>query len=968
LLQIEVAVQADTDGSNKKKGDLLEEFAGEFAATQGFDFIVREVRTASSEIDLECTNSSTGERTYIECKAHRKPLSKLVLSNIVGVVYGEDFTQGWLLSTGPLGKDAKGYKANWAGKPQPERARLRVSADAEFAEKLIAAKLVKDPRGLEHPETVKHGYAEATWILLITEFGRFWIAPKFDGGMASEVIVFGASDLLPIQDEKLLSNLSKVDSSWRGTPFAALSNDAAVDLTIISNSLLPVVEVLEGQKWSDYYPARLQDFSGRTKEMTQIAELLEAARNGKSTHYVFAITGDSGIGKSSLITSVRGRSRSRQYKQKHFVIAVDCRAAKSRDYINAALLRGLRKAQQAGFGDSSLVEMVVTNPSHPLASPSISDFIESLRQKNQVFCIIFDQFEEIYSKQELKDVFTSAQDLFLSAISTEGPFVVGFAWRKNISIQQEHPAYHTWHKLAQYRREFPLKTLEHSEVNSALTTFEKELGWPIRKETRRQIHEAARGYPWLLKKLCTHLLKRETAQSNDPLAAEDFSVESLFTEDLQGLSGAERRLLQFVAENAPVAAFEVAEMFGKPSLKSLEDRLLVTRSGEMLNVYWDIFRDFLLTDEVPELPFSFIPFAPSIGALLSVADGLSHEEDATHSELASRTNLAVSTVGNVVRDLLVLGVAVGSYSQPRLSSGLEPSDPKGVVRKMRDVISKHTLLRALRYKNKTGTFSAEEIEQALIGIQSIPGYSGNTLRGHARRLCAWFAAAGFFHATRAGWKLVDLGDVDLSYSQKIGRRRTGPFNGGSTPKRSLEALAIIRSGKSVDQSELQSAGFTKALDTLSRFGLIVKLEHAWNYVAEEGNEVGLLPHERLLRAAEKQDSIMASIDYLNRNPTTTGTQIAEYLATKFDEDWSKGSLMRTGNGLRRWAEWVIACEDAGAAIEPSEGVRGNKSKKTPDAVKNIRDRLAGKQTKKGIAKEMGISTMTLNRWLEEDPA
>ena len=91
------------------------------------------------------------------------------------------------------------------------------------------------------------------------------------------------------------------------------------------SSLNRVVEVEHGETWADYRPARPQDFVGRKDELgRQIIHFLEAVREKKSGTRVFAIKGDSGMGKSSLIAKLRARARNQRYRKKFFIYAVRC--------------------------------------------------------------------------------------------------------------------------------------------------------------------------------------------------------------------------------------------------------------------------------------------------------------------------------------------------------------------------------------------------------------------------------------------------------------------------------------------------------------------------------------------------------------------------------------------------------------------------------------------------------------------
>ena len=89
------------------------------------------------------------------------------------------------------------------------------------------------------------------------------------------------------------------------------------------------------------------------------------------------------------------------------------------------------------------MELRITNFADPLESPSIQEFLTQLDQKGQVICLVFDQFEELYSKPEVpREVFEATQSLLLSAIAAQSSLVLGFAWKTDSTVQQDHPAYY----------------------------------------------------------------------------------------------------------------------------------------------------------------------------------------------------------------------------------------------------------------------------------------------------------------------------------------------------------------------------------------------------------------------------------------------------------------------------------------------------------------------------------------------
>ena len=80
----------------------------------------------------------------------------------------------------------------------------------------------------------------------------------------------------------------------------------------------------------------------------------------------------------------------------------------------------------------SPAELRISNSTNPFESPSIQEFLTQLKQKEQVICLVFDQFEELYSKPEVFAVFEATQNLLLSAVAEQSNLVLGFAWKQTV--------------------------------------------------------------------------------------------------------------------------------------------------------------------------------------------------------------------------------------------------------------------------------------------------------------------------------------------------------------------------------------------------------------------------------------------------------------------------------------------------------------------------------------------------------
>lgn len=908
---------ATPDGSTTtEKGDLLESFAERFVRTQGFE-VETKVRVTAAELDLLCKHKVNGRTVYVECKAHRDNIGADVFRNLLGTVTFNHYDEGWLVSTGPLGKDAKGFKDEWERRDVTERRVLSIYTPQRVVENFVQANVI-GPQPTKDQSEEAENLNVGDWLLLITQFGAFWAAPTLESGVPAGVIVYDAESGKLVQDLALLRRIAGTDCSLRSLDFerAIRSSPSSTLEAPPATPADKIVEVAYGDSWTDYRPARPQDFVGRLTQQEKILSLLNAVRVGATSTRVFAVTGDSGMGKSSLIAKMRDRTRNKRNKRKFFTYALDARSARSSRYVLASLVEGLRSAAECGFGDARTGEIVVSDFGDPLSSTSIQEYLSSLAERRQVICLIFDQFEELYSKPELFEVFEEAQRLFMSTISACANLVLGFAWRTDSTVPQDHPAYYMWHRLGDHRLEIGLGPFSDAEAAHALTLFEKELKRNLHPELRRQILENSRGYPWLLKKLCIHLFDQLEAGVEQSDLRETLDARTLFERDIQQLSGAQRTCLNFIAQTAPADWFEVLDTYGPEAIRGLQDRRLIVKSGDRVNIYWDIFRDYLLTGKTPPIPFTYIPSSPSLGALLLVAGQLRHGHGVPLATLAVAASLSEKTVGNIVRDLRMFGIATGEHSAPTLDSSLSSGELKPVLEKIRIVLRRHAVTSKLNKLEHGTAVSLDEIADELQKQNRGVVRRQETWRFYAERLGAWLTACGLLVAdSSGGWLREDAGTVMLS--TQIRRLRTRDlFTGEAPPGKVVEALEWLSLAPRT-YGEISAAGFRNATSVLTRYGIVSRGKDKLFRVVREIRSDGA--KGTVWRAILEDDCIADVVRMVESGPSITGIEIGARIAETYSQKWSRASKTRNGNALRRWADWVLSADGSGAVPSPPEG-------------------------------------------------
>lgn len=891
------------DASNTEQGNLLERLSEEFLKTQGYE-VSRQVRITASELDLLCKHKVSQKEVYVECKAQKDSLSANVLTNLLGTVELHDYSEGWLVSTGPLGKDAKGFIDEWGKKDRSRREKLSIYTSDRILTALTDANIIRTcPEAIARDLVSSHNLSLGEWILLITLWGKFWACPILNNGIARSVALFNAEDGHHICDVDIFDKIRSTNFSLRDLE-CLQGHDDGKHIEKIVHQNTAIVEVEFGEKWFDYRPARPEHFVGRRTAQRDLLQFFTDVKRHRTDTRVFAIKGDSGIGKSSLIAKIRDVAGQSQKPNKLFLYAADMRAANDASYVPSALITALRLASDKGFGIKG--ELEISNYSDPLRSDSINSFLAGCSRKRELIILVLDQFEELYSKAELFSVFGEAKKLMFSAISASSNIVLGFAWKTDSTVPQDHPAYHMWHQLSDHRFEILLKPFSHSDAEHSMHIFEEELGEKVRPELRKYLLENSQGYPWLLKKLCIHFYEQlQSGVSQHQMANQSLEISSLFDQDLNSLTDAEMGCLKLVAKNAPMDWYEVLENAGHEVVQSLQNKRLLIRRGDKLNLYWDIFRDYVLSNSIPTIPFTYIPQSPSLDALLRVSLELDDAEAKSIGELASKSKLEESTVRNIIHDLTQFGISSVSNGKVTLESYLSELDARTILSNFRLLFKRHALTDMLKRNNSSKPADTDQVISYLKNLNPTAQYHIRTWTAYANKTVAWLISFGLVERVANGVIYKDIGDiVDGDIKKWFGKRKRIVFLGDASPAKVVEVLDIIKDEPS-SQISMKNRGYRNACAVLYRFNLI-ELTPSGDYRVADATERNASSVRSVWAEAKKEDSLTLVINKLREDPSVTPMQIGRLVGEYFERDWRQTSWTRIGNSLRQWALWLMS--------------------------------------------------------------
>lgn len=900
-MKIEVALHKSS--TTKERGDLLESLTEKLLSAQSYE-VINEIRFTAVELDLLCRHKISGKEIYVECKAYRdKNIDANILKNLAGTLVFKDYDEAWIISTGNYGKEAKGFVSEWKCKPKEQATKLSFYDPEKVIESLISSGVIK-----KQPEDLAAEYMGSDsligeWVLLVTSYGVFWAVATLVGGIPSGVLCYYAKNNELVDDANLLSNIADTDTSLNNLNFQVPKINKNKIVNIDSSKAANVVQVQTGEDWSDYRPARPEDFVGRVKDINFIFNFFKNVKEGNTNTRIFAITGNSGMGKSSLIAKLRDKAENYQNKNKYFVFPVDIRAATGPEYIYSSLLQTLKSAQIEDFGDKN-IDLVLSDVGSPLNSESIKLYLESLKVKNQLIILVFDQFEELYSKPELYEVFEKAKSLLLNAAAIRMSFCLGFAWKSDSTTHSEHPAYFFWHQLADYRVTRKLAPFSDRESNAVINLFEKEINEKLHHDLRHNLVTSSQGYPWLLKKLCIHLYEKiENGINQTDLLENKLDVASLFKEDMESLDPAESSCLRVIAQRAPVDWFEIIEISSPDTLKSLIDRRLVIRSGDRLNIYWDIFREYILTGSVPVIPLRYLP-STDFSSIYKVLKHLDHTTQFSVQELVSKVNLSEGTIQNIGSDMIMFGVATRDSGFYLLSEEIKTCSEIEILKAIREKFSKHAFTYAIKDIASHSVASIGSLIDVLKQLYPDNKYADKTWRTYTVRLCRWLELCGFIEQFGNGWLFRDKGEVITEgVNSERKRRRSKIFTAPTSPALALETLNWLIEKGSVGQNEPKPKGYKNALSILSRFELIF-MDNKRYFVDEVKLQKFSERREALWISANTEEVLLDIVKLLELNHQLSGKEIGDFIAEKHEFSWSDGSKIRYGGAMRQWASWL----------------------------------------------------------------
>lgn len=882
-VKFKIAIPLDKSRSDYRevKGKLFESLVGRFLRFQSYAVKDR-VRDAGTEIDLKCVSKLSGDIAIVECKARSETVQTDAVNKIHGDVAVEDADHGWIFSISDIGKEADARLTKLNDKAGKQLYR--------FFPPHELVRIIVEAQGFKLPDFP--GDSRTTEVFLCLFEGReIWAVPMWTPGRELRgLLAWGANDASPIGPRDL-PDLGSTDFPYPEAGWL----DRKTANGPQSRDIQPIVEVIPGEEWSDYRPSRPVDFVGRQGLIHEIRDFFNRIKQGTTSSRLFGIKGQSGWGKSSLALKLAHELRAEGI----YIFPVDCRAAKTSYYADLAVSRAMQWAEQ-DISPGPLFRSTPKIETNPFEDPAVQGLLRQAQAQKAVICVIFDQFEEIIHKSELSATFTRMRELALAADEARAPFAVGFSWKTDGTVGSDYPGYHLWHSLSDRRRDFIIDRFAREDADEFIVLAQRESKQSLRRNITKFIVENYAGYPWLLKKLVKHYIEdAKDGREPGPLGSLP-SLESLFQTDLQELTQAQQRAIKFIAQNSPVEYGATADKYGADNVTSLINQRLVINTGGKLNLYWDIFREYILYDEVPQLPNTYVPTV-SVRRIRGILKTILSAERVGYEEFATVLNLTLATTDNAVRDLVNMGIVRSNRLEQYFERTCENSID--ATAKIFDFLQSHCIfIKAKELIDGQGGASFLEICNATEPEYAFLAIDEKTLHQYNRRILAYCWHFGLLD--KEGGMFIPgerVHDILESPGRVAPISEVDIFRAAAPPERVIELIECVRNGECGTKADAEQRGLRNAVFAASTLGLVeqhngeIKLSE---FAHEVSNSAELI--RRAVMQIEPFKNSLAEFD----QPGLSADDLGAIIADLYGLNWSTGSCKRHGSAIKRWLQWM----------------------------------------------------------------
>ena len=792
----EIAIIFD-EKNTSKKGNYFENLVNNIFSQQRYE-IDGNINVTGQEFDLICTHKDrNNEKILIECKAKQSlATSDLNLFNFK--VSDNNFTHGIFIYNRNFEHQAGGTLVDkWK---QDERYKnLSFWNGKKVIELLVESKQIK--KFEFDNETF-----QLTKVILFFSYDGFYYIPLFSSTTQPMYFsIYNAKTLGIVHESDTIDIIKRYVKDTEQLDFYKINttdNDDKKILTV-NAEMETIAEVIGSQSWHDYKPASLKYFIGRDEFTKKIMDLFKSIATKTTKHRVFYIAGKSGWGKSSLLVALKEKLSNKFHRNKYFAYVVDSRSANSQSFISLAFSSMLKKANEGKFIPDELSSISIPSYFDILGSKEIDVLKKYLNDNNKLLILVFDQFEDIFRKERILKSFFK---LLTDVNSHQSNIVLGFSWKsENRASLDEKEIRELLSQSMEHSVSITMSEFTISDSKKIIKQLENDIKKTLDGEFKRKILDNSQNFPWLVKKLCVHIYKQiQKGNTLEILFSQDLNIESLFKQDEEECNAVEINSLRIIArrayDNNMFDITEINEQISEDAITSLINKNLIIKTGSKYNIYWDIYRDYLVTEKVPMVGETYL-IRSSPNSVFEILAFFENKNDMTLEEVSNFTSNPQNTVDNLLRTLKDIGLVKYKNEKFSLKHNTFKINEKAFKNFLNTKLQKHTFyLELIKIKDKK--IGLEDIVNIIKSkVNTGRSYSDKTLLDYAQQFFNWL-----------NYSELIIGNLEAKLSQQTKNENT--FTPQENPSKVLEFFNNL-----IDKDEYTKE-HSKILYDLKSLGLI----------------------------------------------------------------------------------------------------------------------------------------------------
>jgi hypothetical protein len=919
---------SSTQAKANARGHLFEKLMSAVLNRYGYTIDEQKpsVNYAGMEIDIEGRAALSGVKVYAECKCYDKGIDAPNLQAFFGKYMtkwlSDNLCQGLFIAIPGLNSHAKGFfNENCENRKEIT---VKLLNEEDVMDAIIYSKLI-----VSHDAVINsvhnYNFELGDWVILYTEKGFFWVQYiiPIGAGLPKAIILFDSNAHI-INDPTTINYLVELDPEisnfelWKD-----VKANLPPEIPSFRDSEDQIVEVKGGSECFEYqFPASPQYFVGRKERLSEINSFVSKVVNKGATSRGILLEGNSGWGKSSLIlASVESINKSG-----HYAVSIDSRSASSPQFVLKVVDYSLKKF---GTFNGAISEALLSSKISGFdgAINKLLDVGKELEKKKKVLVIFFDQFENIFY---LNEILKRIQDLYFRIQDSQSNIILGFSWKTDLIGSTSDFPYEIRDLIKNSSKRIPLQTFSESETSELLKKLENEFvpKRSLSKDLKFFLADFSQGYPWTLKKLCSHVKSQiEGGLSQQEISTSLLNIKDLFQDDLRGLSSEQEDTLKRIARIAPISVQELSNEDYKPTVvQSLVNARLLVKIASKYDIYWDIFRDFLNTGHVPIQENYLLRTSPgSIVRAIQVLNASSG--NLKIKEFMKIEGLTKNSFYNLVRDIRLLGLATIDDKIISLIVAF-PTDTIAFNNRLRSVIREKIQYNRL-FKNimdklsVSGSLSLDEVSKLLSDSCPYILASNSTWNLYSNIILTWINFADLAIYDKKEKKVimyVEGRDVRKQNLILPRRRGTNAFPSVLSSWIEKVAVALYEASKTGSSMfSISSEGFNKnqlqkAIATLEDFGFVqrksrfIELNQKLTQFVEQPN----LRPEIFAESALKIEPFKVFIDMLNERPNKNRSLMELYsdFEARMGTDWSEVTAKWYMKIFLNWARYSNLAPEA----------------------------------------------------------